>query len=268
MSTQTRFDADTAIEPAGDGRWRAEISERWFVGRGPNGGLLAALAVRAMEALAGDPERVPRSLTLHFLEAPAAGPLELAGTVERAGRSTSAVSLRLEQGGRPVALGLGALAVWRDGGFEHLGVAPPAVPAPQELPDTTLADAPGAPAFVSNYAWKWATDPADGERALVGGWIRTPDARPVDHVGLAAFADAFPPAVFPLLGRVVGAPTIDLTIHYRAPLGDLGDGWILGAFRSRRVAGGFFEEDGELWSEDGTLLLQSRQLAMVREPRG
>ena len=265
-TTRTRFDADTALEPAGAGRWRAEISDRWFVGRGPNGGFLAAIAVRLMEALVDDPARVPRSLTLHFLEAASAGPIELGGAVERSGRSTTAVSLRMEQGGRPVALGLGALAVWRDGERDHLATAPPGVARPEDLPEMAVSDVPDAPAFVHNYEWRWATDPAPGERALVGGWIRAPGDRTVDHVAVAAFADAFPPAVFPLIGRVATAPTIDLTIHFRAPLRDVGAEWVLGAFRTRRVAGGFFEEDGELWSEDGTLLAQSRQLAMLREP--
>ena len=264
QGTETRFDADTALAETGERRWRGEVSERWYVGRGANGGLLAAQCTRAMQALAADAERLPRSLTVHFLEAPVAGPIEIAGTVERAGRSATSVSLRLEQEGRTVGLALGALAPWREGGTEHTATRPPRIPRPEELPPLDPSSS-GIPAFVANYDWRWAIE-EDGDAARVGGWIRTADPRPVDHVALAAFADAFPPAVFPLVGRVLPAPTIDLTIHFRAPLEDLGEGWVLGAFATRRLAGGFFEEDGELWSEDGRLLAQSRQLAMLREP--
>ena len=33
------FDADTALEPLAERRWRAWAPDHWFVGRGPNGGL-------------------------------------------------------------------------------------------------------------------------------------------------------------------------------------------------------------------------------------
>jgi hypothetical protein len=64
-------------------------------------------------------------------------------------------------------------------------------------------------------------------------------------------------------------PTIDLTIHWRAPL-DAVRGehpWVLGLFSTSLGAGGTWEEDGQLWSEEGVLLAQSRQLAIVRRAR-
>ncbi|MDQ4064982.1 MAG: thioesterase family protein, partial [Actinomycetota bacterium] len=58
-------------------------------------------------------------------------------------------------------------------------------------------------------------------------------------------------------------PTVDLTVHFRATLPRDYD-WILGRFETKRAAEGFFEEDGEMWARDGTLLAQSRQLALIR----
>ena len=58
------------------------------------------------------------------------------------------------------------------------------------------------------------------------------------------------------------APTIDLTIHFRAPL-PLDGTLLLGRFRTRLVRDGFFDEDGELWAPDGTLVAQSRQLGLL-----
>ena len=100
------FDADTALEPAGELRWRAWAPDHWFVGRGPNGGFLAGVAARAAEAAAGRPLR---SLSLHFVASPAVGPLEVAATLERVGRSYTAASVRIEQEGRPMTLALATL---------------------------------------------------------------------------------------------------------------------------------------------------------------
>jgi hypothetical protein len=61
-------------------------------------------------------------------------------------------------------------------------------------------------------------------------------------------------------------PTVDLTIHFRAglPMSGLGpDDFVLGHFRTRTVADGFLEEDGELWTAGGGLIAQSRQLAIM-----
>ena len=58
-------------------------------------------------------------------------------------------------------------------------------------------------------------------------------------------------------------PTVDLTVHFRQALVDRKDDYVLAVFRTRYAHEGFLEEDGEIWSRDGELLAQSRQLAVV-----
>jgi acyl-CoA thioesterase len=81
----------------------------------------------------------------------------------------------------------------------------------------------------------------------------------------AMYADAWLPSPMPRLTRPAFAPTVDLTVHFRSPAAAaaIADEYVFVTFRSSTSAGGFFEEDGELWSRDGVLLAQSRQLALM-----
>jgi acyl-CoA thioesterase len=106
-------------------------------------------------------------------------------------------------------------------------------------------------------------------RALAGGWIRLRGDRPPDSLLLAMLSDAWYPAIFAREtgGRFAGAvPTIDLTIHFRAELplpGSRPDDFYLARFESTVARHGYMEETGEVWSKDGILLIQSRQLALL-----
>ncbi|MGZ6886675.1 MAG: acyl-CoA thioesterase [Acidimicrobiia bacterium] len=107
---------------------------------------------------------------------------------------------------------------------------------------------------------------APGRRAVAGGWIRLPEHHEVDPYVAAAITDAWIPPMFTRIEEPVFVPTVDLTIHFRADLPHPGlapDAFVLASFRSTVAAGGFLEEDGEVWAPDGTLLAQSRQLATI-----
>jgi acyl-CoA thioesterase len=266
------FDADTELEPNAGARsahatsWRAWAPEHWFVGRGPNGGFLAAVAARAAESAAGRPLR---SLSLHFVAAPASGPLDVAVTLEREGRSFTAASLRIEQDGRTMTLGLATLGELRDEGAEWDATAMPDAEPLADSHPLPLDEAGIAP-FARNYDMRWALGRADSVPGS-GGWIRTTEPRALDGPLVAAMADAWAPAAFVALGRYVAAPTLDLTIHVRRSLplpGMAPEDYVLGRFTSRLAVAGVWEEDGELWSPGGELIAQSRQLALVRELRG
>jgi acyl-CoA thioesterase len=100
------------------------------------------------------------------------------------------------------------------------------------------------------------------EHGLVGGWLGLRERRELDAPAIALLADAWFPAPWPRLAELAPAPTIDLTVHFRSPL-PLPDSLLLGRFCTGLVRDGFFEEDGELWTPDGTLVAQSRQLGLL-----
>lgn len=260
--TASAFERATAVSPLGAGRWTAEADHGWFATRGPNGGYLAAIVLRAMRA--GLPAgRHPRSLTLHYLRPPAAGAFEIDVTVERAGRRLSTVSARVMQDDRLCILATGAFSEDFDAICDYSDPAP-AAPPPEEV------DAVPVERALVSIAQRFEVRPCLGHpafseapEALTGGWIAFREGTPpLDPVALAMLADAWIPSPFVRTPAPFGAPTVDLTIHFRAP--EAVHEWpALVRFHSRFAHGGFFEEDGEIWSADGRLLAQSRQLGLM-----
>jgi len=264
-----RFERDTAIASCGEDLFSARIDPGWWVVQGPNGGYVAAILQRAICARVGDPRRTPRSLTVHYTAPPVAGEVEIETRIERSGRSLSSVSARLTQDGRLCALALAAVSAPR-AGHAFLHAAPPDVPPPSELE-------PRAPMLPINERYEHRFVPgkrpmSGADEAVVVAWTRAREPHPLDHALLAAYADALPPAVFTRAtreGEFGPLPTVDLTVHYRSEPAEAGVGpsdYCLAVFRSRMAHGGFIEEDGEIWSPSGTLLAQSRQLAVILRP--
>ena len=103
-----KFAEDTAVagaSHAGPQRlFTAEVSPDWRAGRGPHGGYLAAMLLRALIASVSDPARAPRSMTIHFARAPDPGPVTIATVLEREGRSLSTLSARMAHEGKLIAL--------------------------------------------------------------------------------------------------------------------------------------------------------------------
>src|SRR3954462_15938759 len=124
-----------------------EILAGWETARGPHGGYVMALLTRAMERAVGDPARQPRSLTTHFLRPPKVGPITTTASVERAGRSMSMVTERLEQDGKPVALGLGPFSGPYDGPDMDEQPMPKVAPHVDPVPPI-----PGAPPVTERLA--------------------------------------------------------------------------------------------------------------------
>ncbi len=265
MSIQTPADfaVDSAVEALGSGRYRGRAPGAWFGPIAPNGGFLAAVVLRAMIAELDAGDREPRSLTAHFLRPPAEGELDIELRAERSGRTASTVSGRVEQGGRLMAIVICTFTRRYAAAAEWAPPAP-AVPPPEEVEVADVRE--GAPRMFDQMENRplFGTRMFAGEgEALVGGWLRPRVPHRVDHPLLAFLADAWWPSPFARLSAPSPAPTLDLTIHFRGVLPEGEHEFVLGRFESRAAIAGLFEEDGELWSQDGRLLAQSRQLALL-----
>jgi hypothetical protein len=106
-----------------------------------------------------------------------------------------------------------------------------------------------------------------GQPMEFGAWLGLAEARPLDAPALAFFSDALIPAPFMGLEAPAAAPTIDLTIHFRVALPRVAEPdpheLCFARVKTGLIHEGLFEEDSVIWATDGTVLAQSRQLAIL-----
>ena len=259
------LDEDTTVEAAGGGRWRGRLSDRWNIGTGINGGYLASFVLSAMRAESSASD--PLAMTVHYVQRPVPGRAVVTTDVVRSGRAHTTVSARLYQEDETsIAAALATFGRWREPTPVDFQPERPDAPDPERC---VALDHPSGPdmSLLDRFEHR-VTSPEDHPfsrstpgPARSGGWIRLVD-RPLDALAVPLVMDSFPPAVFAaFLGG--GAPTLELTVHWRRRPRTA---WHLGRFASRQLSGGYVEEDGELWDEEGRLVAQSRQLARFLPP--
>ena len=244
------------------------VADGWDILGNANGGYLLAILGRAARLATGRADVV--SASVHYLAPVAAGPARVRVELVRGGRrfATAMVSLSVRRGDEEreaarALLTLGDLDTDPGGPTRAFG-APPDVAAYESCPADDGGDWPVA--IRSRIDCR--LDPRDagirGERrngeAVVRGWFRFVDDRPVDSLALLLICDAFPPAVFNTELPLGWVPTMDLSFQIRArPTG----GPVMCSFRTRHLSNGLLEEDGEMWDQSGVLLALSRQLALA-----
>jgi acyl-CoA thioesterase len=282
-TTTGAFDRDTAVSKLDDGSERAaelafsaEVSPAWHGARGPHGGYLAAILLRALTEAADDQARPPRSLTIHYARVPAPGPVRIRTVLERKGRSLSTLSARMEQDGKLIALALSAFSIaWEAPEMAELPMPSVAGPDPERATPKQLLDPIEeglAPAFLKHLVLQ----PRIGALPFSGSdvpmeaavWLGLADpTRPLDSIALALFSDVGIPPPFMRLREPASASTIDLTVHFRSglPAAEERDPTelCLARLRTRVIHEGFFESDGAIWAADGSVLAHSRQLAIL-----
>ncbi|MFG2112898.1 thioesterase family protein [Streptomyces sp. NPDC048718] len=271
----SEFDRDTAIALREPGVYDAELSAGWTIIQAVNGGYLLALLGRAL----GDhlPHPDPFTISAYYLTPSVPGPAVIRAETVRTGRtlSTGQASLfQYAQDGTEVER-IRVLASYGD--LDTLpddvrtSATPPAI-APIDqcfgTSDGPTPDIPGSSAITERLDLRldpstvgWAIGAPSGKGEM-RAWFGLADGRDPDPLSLLLAVDALPPTSFEL-GLKGWTPTVELTTHIRcrpAP------GPLRVSITTRNLAGGFLEEDAEVWDSADRLVAQSRQLA--RAPRG
>lgn len=273
----TEFDRGIAVSARPDDptTYDAELGAGWQIGAGVNGGMLLATVGNALRS-AFDPtgHADPVSVSGYYLSASRPGPATVRTQVLRAGRgmSTGMASLVQSEDGDEVER-IRVLATYGDlAGLSddvRTTASPPDMPPPEKCVSTDQAP----PSFMEHAGLLdrldlrldpacigWALGQPSGE-GRIQGWLRMADPREPDPMLLLLAVDALPPVTFDL-GLFGWTPTLELTVHVR---GVPAPGWLRVTHSTRNLAGGFLEEDAEVWDSADRLVAQSRQLA--RAPR-
>jgi acyl-coenzyme A thioesterase PaaI-like protein len=262
------FDRATAIARTGDGTYTAELLAEWHGDRGgAHGGVLSAMLMRAILDLTAGSPLSPQSYTARFLRAPVPGPVSISATVERAGRRSATVSLRLSQDDRLCVLAAATLAQLTPGAGER-SEAMPALPAHDAVPRTPRPR--GAPIFLDQMDIRLAIGGPmlAGGDPVTGGWIQTAgEPHVLDAPFLVFLCDAWMPAAFFAATAPFGIPTLDLHVHLMVRLRDPRSAEpVAMRLTAENFRGGVFVEDAMVWSSSGELLAVSRQTALEIAP--
>ncbi|MGW1075264.1 thioesterase family protein [Streptomyces sp. NPDC002537] len=273
----SEFDRDTAIRPrerdGARGAYDVDLSAGWTIFGAANGGYLLALVCRALGDALPHPD--PFSVTAHYLSASRPGPAVVRTELVRTGRnlSTGQASLfQRDEHGTEVER-IRVLATYGDldavTDDVRTTAKPPAIPPYEHCPGPEDAPASAPVPEISGRldirldpaTAGWAVGAPSG-RGEMRAWFALADGRPADALSLLLAVDALPPTAFEM-GLSGWVPTVELTTHIRrrpAP------GPLRVSITTRNLAGGYLEEDAEVWDSEDFLVAQSRQLALV--PRG
>jgi acyl-CoA thioesterase II len=267
------LDVDTAITAA-PGGGTATLSRDWEIW-GPNGGYLAAIALRAAGG-ATDLTR-PASFTAHFLGVADFAPVRLAVRTLRRTKRAESIAVSMTQDERPVLEAM-VWAVAGDGrGLEHDAWTMPDVPAPRTLRSMTELLPPDAPVFpfwqnLELHPCEWIDDWEHRPPGVFHerNWYRfTPTATFADpYLDAARAVLVLDTVLWPVAARGHPdnpdwyAPSVDVHVRFHALAPE--DEFLLADAHSPSARDGLVSGVGAIWSERGTLMATGGQQMLCR----
>ncbi len=259
-SSSNHFDDLLTLTEVAPGIFERDLDRTWWGWNGQFGGYVLALALEACRATAPSETHRERSLSLNFLRRVQDGRLRVEVVVERAGRTVSNLSFKLSVDDKTVATGIAMFADDRDG-QAFLIAEPPDLTIPTEVPDRSPIPAPAM-----DHIHVWSTVEGGLLQGLeveeAGGWMKLRQHGGADERFGFFAADGCVPLAYTRFDQPQVGGSLDFTAYFREPFPKsvVEDGEpVRVVLRGARAHRGYIDEDAEIWSASGELLMQSRQ---------
>ncbi len=248
-----------------DGAWTAAIPDSWAQGRTSFGGLLSALAVRAMRGLV--PTAPLRVLQTTFIAPVPAGALRIEARVLRSGKSATHVEARIFDQGQIACLVVAIFGTARESVID----IEPQPPQLKVTPEQAIAFPwieGVTPAFTRNTVMRWATGKlpfmgaTEPKTQIYVGFRDEPFAGNglLGESQLIGYADIIPSPGISLLKKPTAASSLTWTLEILTDdYGPAREGlWLMDAeVTSGRQ--GYLSQTATLWSPEWKAFALSRQ---------
>ena len=259
---------ETKPEKVGEGCYERETREGWMGAISLFGGYVNAVVLQALEAEIDDSERLPRSLNLHYLKPFPVGTMRVQVTKEREGSSVSVLSARLFVENQLCGLATGTFGKDRDAvEFTHIKAPNMAMPDFDSEPHIVLDQVKELKCLDHFQFWFEDRDSTLKDSEILV-WAKSANEDAPNYLYWTAVSDAIPPVVFTRDNDGIAhfGGSMDYAAHFRSPEVNLEPGTpLIGRIYTAASKLGYVDEDCWLFSPDGELLFQSRQIRFIQK---
>jgi acyl-CoA thioesterase len=244
-----------------------QLPEDWMQGRAGFGGLVAALALKAMRGHVPD-DRKARSLMVSFIGPVGKGDFSIHTSILRSSKSVTHAEARVVQDESVKCVVLGSFGEDRGSVVKFLPPKRPDMPGPEGIEELPYIEGL-TPAFSRHLIYRWALGdlPFSGSGGgEIGGWFsfrETADC--LSEEWLVALADAWPTPVLSMLTAPAAASSLSWEmrfVHMDRPACSLDDWWCYHSIVDSAEKG-YIHERAAIWDAAGKLAAFSRQTAAV-----
>jgi acyl-CoA thioesterase len=239
---------------------QGDFDKSWYQGRGVFGGILASLILDTMIAI--EPNRTPRTFTLHCCAPALIGAGEVRADIERRGKRVTHLTGRLTGVNGVIAFATATFAAPRHVDLTLPAESAPEVPSPEGVSELPL-DTPMMPDFCRHFSYRFCIGGHHFQglkTPVMGGWCDFRSPYEVSAPMVATLLDAWAPACFVSLKAPTPAASVDFSYHFLTSEWSTLERPFLYRGEVHSLADGYAEERDHLWDAKGRPVAVARQL--------